>query len=195
MKKHTLIYIIVIFIIAIAISFTLTLGKNEIKDETKISQIVQDSNLEILLTLGNFERANYEISKLLETSMKISEKIGCMNENVENGYIQYVNADELHEIITQLTGIQMEAPIQIEDFYYVYDSENEYYYCVPIIISSYSIDSINHIYENNGTFTIESSISKKQDGEIVDAKTVTTTLKYVEENTYAKYQIISQKFN
>lgn len=194
MKKNTLIYLIALAVIAIILSaFFFFGGKNEIKDTNEITKIVTDSNLEILLNLGNFSSKEHSDEKILQTAMLIASEKGFMNESTTGDYFEYVTKSDLHEIIRELTGITVEAPIQIEDFYYQYDSENEYYYLRPSVPPLYEITNVNHVYLNNNIYTIESTATKTEDGQIISEDTITTKLKLIENSSYTNYQVIEQK--
>lgn len=194
MKKNTLIYLIALVLIVVLISiFFCFKRKTEIKDTNEISRIVSDSNLDIILNLENFDENNYTESSLLEVAMLIAERKGQMNETDDGIYVQYVYQSDLHELINSLTGITVEAPIQIEDFYYLYDSENEYYFCMFPAPLKYDISEINHIYKyDDDIFVVECTASKTSDGELIEELTITTTLKLIEDNSYTNYQVINQ---
>ena len=196
MKKNTLIYLLILIIITVLISaFFLFGGKNEIKDQTEIARIIEDSNLEIIHNLSDFNTSNYSTSKLLEVSMLLAEKKGYMNESDSGDFLEYVSQSDIHSLIRDLTNISIEAPIQIEDFNYRYDSENEYYYKIPLETSTYKISSINHVYEKDNIYTIEAISIKTEDGEIIAEDTITTKLEYIKTNTYTTYQVIDQKIS
>lgn len=147
MKNKRLITIItsVIFVIVIVTICLSNMG-SAIKDEAKISEFKNSSHLDILVNLGNYSSSEYSDSRLLDVSMQLAEKLGLMDENTdEDNYVQYVSENDLHTIIYELTGHTVEAPIEIEDFYYLYDSENEYYYYRPATPSYYSIKEINSL--------------------------------------------------
>lgn len=194
MKKSSLIFILVIIAIAI-ISLFFLFQKNEIKDTNEINKIVTESNLDILLNLENFNETDHSYEKLLQVAMLLASEKGYMNESNTAHYLEYVTKADVHEIIYELTGVNIEAPIQIEDFYYQYDSENEYYYLLPTTPVLHEISTINHVYCNDNIYTIESTSAKSQDGEIVSKNSITTKLKLIETNSYIKYQVIEQKVN
>lgn len=194
MKKNTIVYLAVIVLLTAIISiFCFTKNKSQIKDTNEISEIVNNSNLELLLNLENFDEKNYSEEKLLIASMEYASKNGFMNETTEGMYIEYINKSELHDIIYELTNITVEAPIQIDDFYYVYDSENEYYYCVPISYPKYQITNINNIYQKDNIYTITCQAKKISDNEVIKEVSITTTLELIEDGFYTNYKIIKQK--
>ena len=98
-----------------------------------------------------------------------------------------------YNIIYDLTNVIIEAPIQIEDFQYRYDSENEYYYCVPVAIPTYQIKNINHVYQGDNNYIFECSATKTEDGQIIEEKTFTTEIKHIDNSSYANYQLMKQK--
>lgn len=196
MKKNTLIYLIIGFILIVLIaSLMLSQNKNEIKDQSIINKIITDSNLELLINLGNFSNNNYSEEKILEVAMLYAENNGYLNETDETFYIQYINYLELHTLIKELTNITIEAPIQIEDFYYRYDSENEYYYSIGLEVPKYQISNINKVYKTDDNYIIEYTVTKTLDGEITEQKNVITELKQIKNSTYTNYQIIKQSLN
>ncbi len=194
MKKNVLIYVIAsVAVVLIILGVVLLKNKNEITNSNEILNIVRETNLETILNLGNFEKNNYSEKDLLMVAMKFAEKNGYMNETKDGIYVEYVTKSDLHDIINELTGISIEAPIQIEDFYYVYDSENEYYYNAGVEITEYEISEIKHIYKNDEVYTIECIATKTEDGEIVANSEITTKLKKNEDNFYADYQVVKQE--
>lgn len=194
MKKSVLIYLIILVIVVAVISiFAFSNNRNELKEENEISKIIEDSNLEVLLNLENFASNMYSEENLLKTVMIFGEKNGLMVENSDDGYIEYINKAELHKIISELTNIQIEAPIQIEDFYYVYNSEKDYYYSIPIDYPVYKLSEVKNVYQNGDEFVIECSATKMQDGEATLEKMFTTRLKKIDDGVYTKYQIVKQE--
>lgn len=194
MKKNILFYIITSVVIVLIIVGVIALkNKNEITNSNEILNIVRETNLETILNLGNFEKDNYSEKDLLMVAMKFAEENGYMNETSNGVYVEYVNKSDLHEIVYELTGISIEAPIQIEDFYYVYDSENEYYYNAGIEVTEYEITNINHIYKSDEFYTIECQATKTEDGEIIADNKIITKLKRNEEGFYVGYQVVKQE--
>ena len=196
MKKNVVIILaVVVLSIIIGLScFFILNNKDEIKDSAEIQDIVDNSNLEILLNFKNFTPSEFSESSLLEVSMLLADKLGYKSETESGDYIEFVSTADIHKIIKDLTDITIEAPIQIEDFIYRYDSENDYYYFVPLGDNSlYKISNINHVYKSDDIYTIECTANKTIDGENTDENTFITKLKFVENNNYIKYQIISQE--
>lgn len=194
MKKNVLFYVIAsVAVVLIIIGVIFLKNKNEITNSNEILNIVRETNLETILNLGNFEKDNYSEKDLLVVAMKFAEKNGYLNETEDGIYVEYVTKSDLHDIINELTGISIEAPIQIEDFYYVYDSENEYYYNAGVEITEYEISEIKHIYKNDEFYTIECTATKTEDGEIVANNEITTKLKKNADNFYVDYQVVKQE--
>lgn len=194
MKKNVLFYVIAsVAVVLIIIGVIFLKNKNEITNSNEILNIVRETNLETILNLGNFEKDNYSEKDLLVVAMKFAEKNGYLNETEDGIYVEYVTKSDLHDIINELTGISIEAPIQIEDFYYVYDSENEYYYNAGVAITEYEISEIKHIYKNDEFYTIECTATKTEDGEIVANNEITTKLKKNADNFYVDYQVVKQE--
>lgn len=194
MKKNVLFYIAIsVIVVLVVISIILLRYKNEITDSNEVLKIVSETNLESIIDLGNFEKNSYSEKDLLAVAMKFAEKNGYMNENSDGVYVEYVNKSDLHEIISELTGIAIDAPIQIEDFYYIYDSENEYYYNAGMEIPEYEISKVEHVYKDDDGYTIECSAIKMEDGEIIADNKIVTELKKNVDSSYANYQVIKQE--
>ena len=190
MKKFLLPVISLILIIIIVIVLLFSNTTKEITSTAEIEVIKQDSNLNLLVNLGNFSKENYSESKLLDVAMQYASHLNLMNElNNENTYLQYVNKDDLHNLIFELTALQIEAPIEIDDFYYLYDSENSYYYYLGVPPVYYEISKINKIERNNNKYFINCSIKKSEDGEITTIDNVLITLNFLAENNIIKYQV------
>ena len=190
MKKFLLPVISLILIIIIVIVLLFSNTTKEITSTAEIEVIKQDSNLNLLVNLGNFSKENYSESKLLDVAMQYASHLNLMNElNNENTYLQYVNKDDLHNLIFELTALQIEAPIEIDDFYYLYDSENSYYYYLGVSPVYYEISKINKIERNNNKYFINCSIKKSEDGEITTIDNVLITLNFLAENNIIKYQV------
>lgn len=195
MKKQVILVATIVIIIAIAIiTFALVSGTT-IKDENEINTIKDEAYLDILVNLGNYTKDNYDESKLLDVAMQIAEKKGLFNEfSGDAAYFEYVNKEDLHLIISELTGNVVEAPIEITDFYYLYDSENEYYYYRPSTPVYYSISKINSIKEKNSTYIINCNIGKTEDTEISEVENVEISVTYNEDNSLIKYRVNSIKY-
>lgn len=196
MNKKVLFYVgASVIVLLMIIGIVAVKYKNEVTDPNEILKVISETNLETIINLGNFEKNNYSDKDLLAVAMKFAEKNGYMNETSEGIYVEYVSKSDLHEIISDLTGIVIDAPIQIEDFYYIYDSENEYYYNVGIEVPEYEISNVNHLYKNDDFYTIECTATKTEDGEIIAQNTVVTKLKKNIDSLYTNYQVINQEIS
>lgn len=190
MKKFIILIITLVFIIIFTCIILSINTTKEITSESEIKTIKQDSNLDILVNLGDFSKDNYSERKLLDVAMLYSEKLNLVNEtNNESIYLQYVSKDDIHNLIYELTGITIEAPIEIDDFYYLYDSENSYYYYLGASPTYYKISSIKNIKRNGNTYDINCSIEKIIDGELIIEDNVSVILNYIPENSIIKYQV------
>ncbi len=126
--------------------------------------------------------------------MRLAESLGHLNEfSDETDYIQYVSKDDLHQIVKDLTGEEVEAPIEIEDFYYLYDSENEYYYYRPSTPSYYKISSIDSLKKHGAIYTVSCTIVKADHETDADQKNVELTIKKEPENVIYKYRVMNYK--
>ena len=190
MKKKSLILGGVLAIIVVIILFVLLSSNTTIKDVQMQESLKNELNLDIIINLGKYSSEEYDESKLLDVAMQLATKKGLLQEyNDENTYFEYVSKDDLHSVIWELTGITVEAPIEIEDFYYLYDSENEYYYYRPSTPSYFQINQINSLKETKNGYEINCSIVKNVDTEVLKVEDVTIKLTSKPENSVIKYMV------
>lgn len=188
-KKITIVITSIIIIMLIVLSFIFS-RLNNVKNEDEISKIRDESYLDIIVNLGDYTSTSYDDEKLLDVAMQLAEKLGLLSESDEDdNYVQYVNENDLHSIIYELTGNVVEAPIEIEDYYYLYDSEHEYYFYRPASPAYFQIREISSMKENGSTFNISCSIAKKEDYEEIDLNNVKIKLTYMPENALIKYKV------
>ncbi len=188
--KKLILPIITLILIIFFISIFLFISPQKITSNSEIEVIKQDSNLDILVNLGEFSKENYSESNLLDVSMQYAMKLNLMNDTTTDGrYIQYVSKEDLHSIIFELTGITVEAPITIEDFYYLYDSENEYYYYIGSSPSYFFVSNINSVKKLHDKYFIECEVQKNEDGEIVETKKLNIILIHNKDASLINYQI------
>ena len=179
-------FFIIIFIVIILSSNSTKI----ISSQNEIEVIKDESNLDIIVNLGNFSKDNYSESMLLDIAMQYATKLNLSNElKTDDNYIQYVNKDDLHNIILELTGIVVEAPIIIDDFYYLYDSENSYYYYLGVSPQYYNISKINQIERTKNNYKINCSIHKNIDGEFFNIEDVVIILNFKPNQNIIKYQL------
>ena len=192
MKKIIIPAISLLLIIMILLIFTLIPSTKQITSSTEIEVIKQDSNLDILVNLNNFSKESYSEEKLLDVAMQYASKLNLINEqSTDDTYIQYVEKETLHNLIFELTGVKIDAPIEIEDFYYLYDSENKYYYYIGLPTSYYYVSNINSIERKNNTYFINCSIEKGNESEIEVFSNVSIVLNRITDNSLISYQVQS----
>lgn len=195
MKKLIIPAIALILIILLASCFLFS-NEKQITNQNEINLIVQESNLDTIINLDNFSKENYSEEKLLDVAMQYATKLNLLTEtDANNTYLQYISKDDLHNLIYELTGLNTVAPIEIEDFYYLYDSENEYYYWIGFSPAYYKLTKINSITRNGNFYTINCTAEKSEDGEVVQKSNILVKLQYKKESQLIKYQIIDIKFN
>lgn len=157
-------------------------------------KIIEDSFLNILVQIQTFDSLNVDYEPLLEAAMRIAEALNLYETSEDGMYLQYVPKDVIHEIIYELSGIRIQEPINIEDFYYLYDKEKDYYYVVPIGASWMYIKEIESVsYSKSDIYIIR--CSSEVGTEDYDIKTsypnMELRLKYKPTNKYVKYQLVS----
>ena len=119
-KKHLMIGITLVLFVALFLFFLLSNHSN-INDIEKQLELKEAFDLDIIVNLKNYTITEYDDEKLLDVAMQLAAKKGLISEyDDESTYIQYVPKDDVHLIINELTGITVEAPIEIEDSYYLY---------------------------------------------------------------------------
>ncbi len=188
-KKHLIIGVILIILVAIFLCVLLS-NRSNISDVQKQLELKENFDLDIIVNLKEYTPSEHNEENLLDVAMQLAEKKGLLSEfSDDTTYIQYVPKDELHLIIQELTGIQVEAPIEIEDAYYLYDSENEYYYCWPSTLYYYSVENIISVHKNNDTYEFVCTLEKNIDSEIERIENAVITLTEMPNNTVVKYQI------
>ena len=211
MNKRILIIITILLILTIGISLffannndnnnlpsTPIINNNEktveVTDSIQIEKIKTDAYLNILLQVKNFDSLNISYEPLLEAAMRIA---GVLNlyQTSENGmYVEYVPRATIHELIYELSGIRIEEPIIIEDFYYLYDATGDYYYIVPIGSSWLELSEISSIHytSDSDQYIIRCSAENLSDYAIKTIyPNIELHLKYKASNNYIKYQLIS----
>ncbi len=211
--------IIVLLLIIIAIIVTLIINKNnepvvspsgdivtpanEQSEEEKTvevteeiaSKIKEEAYLNILLQIKNFDNFNVNTETLLEAAMRIAEKQGLYQTPEEGAYIEYVPKSTIHDIIFELTGIRIQDPIIIEDFFYAYKEDGDYYYVVPLGANWMELDEIQSITYTKSTdqYTVLCSGREGTEdyGMVLNYPNMELKLKYKSSNKYIKYQLVS----
>lgn len=188
-KKHLILGALLIALVAIFLCVLLS-NRSSISDVQKQLELKDKFDLDIIVNLKEYTPTTYSEENLLDVAMQLAEKKGFISEfSDDTTYIQYVPKDELHLIIQELTGITVEAPIELEDAYYLYDSENEYYYCWPSTLYYYSVENIISAHKTNDTYKFICTLEKNIDGEIERIENAVITLTEMPDNTTVKYKI------
>ena len=166
----------------------------EVTDSEKIEKIKNDSYLNILLQIKTFDSLNVSYEPLLEAAMRIAGELN-LYETPDNGtYVEYVPRSTVHKLIYELSGIRINDPIIIEDFYYLYNQEGDYYYIVPIGSDWLELKEISSIQytSNSDQYIITCSAENLSDYAIKTIyPNVELRLKYKPSNSYIKYQLVS----
>lgn len=166
----------------------------EVTDSEKIEKIKTDAYINTLLQIKTFDTLNISYEPLLEAAMRIAGNLNLYQIPDNGTYVEYVPRETIHELIYELSGIRVEEPIIVEDFYYLYDSNNDYYYVVPIgsdWLELKDIDSI-HYSSDSDQYIIKCSAENLTDYAIKTTyPNVEIHLKYKASNNYIKYQLIS----
>ncbi len=212
--------IIVLLLIIIAIIVTLIVNKNNDNpsttsgDETIINnevppeeektvevteeialKIKEEAYLNILLNIKNFDSFNVNNELLLEAAMRIAEKQGLYQSPEEGYYTEYVPRTTIHDIIYELSGIRVQDPIIIEDFFYAYKEDGDYYYVVPLGANWMELDEIHSITYTKSTdqYTVLCSAKEGTEdyGMVLNYPNMEIKLKYKSSNKYIKYQLVS----
>lgn len=210
MNKKVLIFLAIIVIIISAILFfnnnnstnnlpsTPIINTNEktveIDDEEKIEKIKNDSYLNILLQIKTFDSLNVSYEPLLEAAMRIAGELNLYEVPTNGAYVEYVPRSIIHEIIYELSGIRIDKPIVIEDFYYLYDAAGDYYYIVPIGSDWLELTELTAMHYSSTTdqYIINCSAENLTDYAIKTIyPNVELRLKYKASNKYIKYQLIN----
>ena len=158
-------------------------------------KIKEEAYLSILLQIKNFDNFNVNYEPLLEAAMRIAEKQGLYQSPEEGFYAEYVPRTTIHDIIFELTGIRIQDPIIIDDFFYAYKEDGDYYYVVPLGANWMELNEIASITYTKSTdqYTVHCSAQEGTEdyGMVVSYPDVTIKLKYKSSNKYIKYQLVS----
>ena len=166
----------------------------EVTDEMS-SNIKTDSYLNTLVQIKTFDSLNVNYEPLLEAAMRIASEQELLQVPEEGIYFEYVPKDIVHQIIFELSGIRIDEPIIIDDFYYVYSEEGDYYYVVPIGSNWLELKEVKSIsYSKDGDqYIVKCSASGGSEdyGGIESYENMEIRLKYKPANQYVKYQLVS----
>lgn len=160
----------------------------------EFSNIVTDSFLDILIEAKEFDSSKIDYEEMLQIAMRISRELNLLKEmSSETNFYEYVPESTIHEMILELTGKKVSNPIDIEDFYYLYNETDKYYYIVPVGTDWIHINEVKEIRNvNDGEYYIVTcSTTFSEDGYTFnDAGDITVTLKHCPQNKYIRYQLI-----
>jgi hypothetical protein len=166
----------------------------EVTDEM-VNNIKNDSYLNILVQIKTFDNLNVNYEPLLEAAMRIASEQNLMQTPEEGIYVEYVPRDIIHNIIFELSGIRIQDPIIIDDFYYLYSEEGDYYYVVPIganWLQLRNVNSISYIKDGDQYVVKCSAYGGSEDvGGYEMYENMELRMKYKPANKYVKYQLIS----
>ncbi len=194
MNKQMIIATISVILAVIIVIVVLLSSNSTITNSEEIEQFVQDSNLDIIVNLGEATNSTYTDSNLLDVAMQLAEENDLYYEyDDENMYVQYATREDIHLIISDLTGNVVEAPIEISDFYYLYDSENDYYYFRPATPSYFKVTQINSLDKKGDNYTVNCLISKTVDT-VEESHEAEISMTYKKDNSIVKYKINKIKY-
>ncbi len=163
----------------------------------QFSNIVTDSFLDILIEAKEFDVSKINYEEMLQIAMRISRELDLLKEmSSETNFYEYVPESTVHEMIFELTGKKVSNPIDIEDFYYLYNETEKYYYIVPVGTDWIHIDEVKEIRSvNSGEYYIITCSTRfSEDGySFNDAGDITVTLKHCPQNKYIRYQLVSME--
>ncbi len=162
--------------------------------EEMIEKIKEESYLAILLQIQSFDSLYINYEPLLEAAMRIASEQGLVETVSDGVYLEYVPKTVIHDIIYEMAGVRVEEPIKIDDFYYLYDEEGDYYYVVPIGVNWMQLSEIKSIsYSKNDIYIIKCSakLGTEESGIVSSYPDVEVRLKYKPTNKYVKYQLVS----
>lgn len=166
----------------------------EVTDD-KVEKIKEEAYLGILLQIQSFDALYTNYEPLLEAAMRIASEQGLLQVNSDGIYLEYVPRDVIHDIIFELSGVRVEEPIVIDDFYYLYDAEGDYYYVVPVGVYWMQLQDINTIMyskqDDQYIINCSAKLGSEESGMITSYPDVELRIKYKPNNKYVKYQLIS----
>lgn len=191
--KISAIIIAVIVILCLAISMFFYFNNEKIDEET-VNAIVKDSYLDILINMQNYSKDNIDKQKMLEAGMRIARELELVQQDVR----EYVLEEDISKILSQLTGVDMNEPIIINEFkyYYPYNVENKCYEIIPMGTDWIHLDKIKSIKKKGDIYILDCSaknyIGELNGYEYIDyIDSVKIELQYMKNNELVKYQINS----
>ena len=166
-----------------------------ITELSKLSSFEVDSFLDILVDARTFNNDEINYEDMLEIAMRISSKLNLVKTTEpDSTFYEYVPEEIVHKIIEELTGEPVTEPIKLEDFYYLYNEQEKYYYIVPVGTDWIHINEIKELRNvNNGEYyIITCSTVFSEDGITnYDSGDIKVILKYSPTNSYIRYQLVA----
>ena len=206
MNKKVLIILIAVII---TIAFVLINNNNSTSNDTsnskedkivevtgveQINKIKEESYLNTLLQIKTFDSLNVSYESLLEVAMRLAGTFNLYQVSEDDLYITYVPRSTIHELIYELSGVRIDNPIVIDDFYYLYDENEDYYYIIPSGSEWLDLTDITSIHysASNDQYIIKCSAESISDYGIKTIHPeVEIRLKYKASSSYIKYQLVS----
>jgi hypothetical protein len=196
MKKTIILILSILFITFLTIYLVyifLLVPEEIVTDPGQQQQLVEATNLDYLLNLGQYPDKENDNSRLLEVGMRLAKKYNLMHEEVSPEYFEYVKREDLHIILKELTGKEFKDPIIIEDFYYQYDNEKDIYFVIPTGADWQLLGSITSIVKRKDIYTIKCNINFVDEDSNAYEEPATVKVKYVEENDIIKFKVLEVK--
>ncbi len=194
MKKYIL-WMVLILLLLFGVFYYSTdfLKPTQELNSMEMSKLSNEAYLDILVNMKSFDNENINYEKLLEASMRIARELELVKSDESPIYLEYVPKNTIHQIIEELSGIKLATPIEIEDFYYMYDGDKEYYYIVPIGTDWIHCSTLKNANKKGNIYTIN-CVAEASDysGEILATyENVNVVLRKKEDAKYVKYQLVS----
>ena len=194
MKKY-IVLVITLLLIELGVVYFSTDVFKPVKElsEMETSKLSNEAYLDILVNIKNFNKEKFDNEKILEAAMRIARELELVKYVETPVYVEYVPRETVHKIIEELTGVKPEQAIEIEDFYYMYDRENDYYYIVPIGTDWIHIGNLKNAFEKGNTYEVNCTAEETDYSGTVLAtyESVKINLKKRSNQKYVKYQLIS----
>ena len=154
--KKIIFIIIALLIVGFAIFYFSTdfLKPMEELNDLESSKLTNEAYVDILVNIEKYNGEDVENYKLLEAAMRIARELNLVQSVNEPMYKEFVPRETIHTIIRELTGKQIKDPIEEEDFYYLYDNENDYYYIVPVGTDWIHIGNVKAAYKKGNEYTL-----------------------------------------
>lgn len=193
--KKIIVLVVTLLLIALGIVYFSTdvFRPANALNELETSKLSNESYLDILVNIKKFSKEKIDNEKILEAAMRIARELELVKFAESPVYVEYVPRETVHKIIEELTGVKLESPIEPEDFYYMYDKENDYYYIVPIGTDWIHIGSLKNATKKGNTYEINCTAEETDYNGTVLAtyENVKISLKKKPNQKYVKYQLIS----